>query len=107
MVPFPCFFIDITVFLILFKASPISPEVTTCEDILRTTLVRTTDNGSVSIAHTQKGRETLAQAEPVAEEITGRIMVKMGRINHGSIVKSSCRLLQNANDVMNYLSRVS
>ena len=54
------------------------------------------DRRSVIITLTEKGREKLVQAEPVAEEIANQVMLKTGKTNMASMSKSLNTLKQNA-----------
>jgi DNA-binding MarR family transcriptional regulator len=65
----------------------------------------TTDRRSVIITLTEKGREKLDQAEPVAEEIINQVMSKIGKTNMASMNKILNTLKQNSIDGLEQLSR--
>jgi DNA-binding MarR family transcriptional regulator len=54
------------------------------------------DRRSVIITLTEKGREKLVQAKPIAEEIANQVMLKLSNNNLASITKSLNTLKQNA-----------
>jgi DNA-binding MarR family transcriptional regulator len=54
------------------------------------------DRRSVIITLTEKGREKLVQAKPIAEEIANQVMLKLSNNNLASMTKSLNTLKQNA-----------
>jgi DNA-binding MarR family transcriptional regulator len=64
----------------------------------------TTDRRSVNIILTDKGREKLEQATPVAQEIVEKVMKSVGDRSLNSIMKSMGILRQNAYDGMSSLA---
>ena len=63
------------------------------------------DRRSVIITLTEKGREKLVQARPIAEEIANQVMSKTNKTNMASMSKSLNTLKQNAIDGEIKLSR--
>ncbi|HEY93640.1 MAG TPA: MarR family transcriptional regulator [Dehalococcoidia bacterium] len=66
-----------------------------------------TDRRSLHIIITEKGREKLAQAEPVAQEIASQVMLEIGKTNMASMTKSLNALKKNSVDGIGKLSRSS
>ena len=66
-----------------------------------------TDRRSVIITLTEKGREKYVQAGPVAEEIVGQVMEKIGKTKLTSISKSLNTVKKNAIDGMDKPSGTS